>query len=302
VRSLTISSFSSALLFIFLLIFFFSCRPKGDNTFGEGSNVAVQDSLADFPQDSVKIYSAAMKKDIDLNVILPSSYNPKRKKPYPVLYLLHGANGNENSWTQYSPLMIYANAYDVIIICPNGGSTGWYLDSPVDSTHRYETFFCQELLPWVDERLHTRASPSGRGICGLSMGGHGAFYLAIRHADLWGAAGSISGGMDLRPFPKNWNLEEILGDQKTYPDNWLSHSVVGQLDSLKKGQPQLYFDCGEEDFFFEVNKALRDSLQRRGISHTYQTRPGEHNWTYFATSLPKHLQFFSEFFTKAPAI
>jgi len=87
-----------------------------------------------------------------------------------------------------------ADRYGAIIVTPDGGVDSWYFDSPVDPTYRYETFVTQELIPYIDKLYKTVADRSGRAIAGLSMGGHGALYLAIRHQELFAAAGSMSGG------------------------------------------------------------------------------------------------------------
>jgi len=97
-----------------------------------------------------------------------------------------------------SRLSKYADRYDFIIVCPDGNYSNWYMDSPVDSSFRYETYMARELLQWVDEHYKTIRSREGRAITGLSMGGHGAFYLAFRNQDTFGAAGSMSGGVDIK--------------------------------------------------------------------------------------------------------
>ncbi|MEE9361187.1 MAG: alpha/beta hydrolase-fold protein [Cellulophaga sp.] len=68
---------------------------------------------------------------------------------------------------------------------------------------KYETYIAKELIEAVDSNYNTDTTKSSRAISGLSMGGHGAFYLAFKHQDVWGATGSMSGGLDIHPFPKN---------------------------------------------------------------------------------------------------
>src|SRR5690606_13654335 len=143
-------------------------------------------------------------------VVLPDSYS--RQDSLPVIYLLHGFGGNYKNWVDRAPTVKeLADAFSMIIICLDGGKDSWYWDSPEDPTYRYETFFIQELIPWVDTHYKSRRSRSGRAITGLSMGGQGALYLSFRHQDLFGAAGSTAGGVDIRPFPKKWNMARHLG-------------------------------------------------------------------------------------------
>ena len=122
--------------------------------------------------DTVTTYSQAMHKDMPAIVITPDSYSPR--KDYPVVYMLHGFGGTYKSdWA--SPqwdVAKYADVYDMIFVTPDGADS-WYLDSPVDSTYRYETYLVHELVPFVDAHYSTRADRTGRAITGLSMGGHG---------------------------------------------------------------------------------------------------------------------------------
>lgn len=248
--------------------------------------------------DTLHVFSGSMQKTIPNLVILPEGYHQK-KQAYPVLYLLHGAYGGHMDWLNRVPeLPGYATKYDFIIVCPDGDPFSWYLDSPVDSSMRYETYFTKELLPQVDQQYRTRPNRAGRAITGLSMGGHGSWYLAIRHPALWGAAGSMSGGLDLRPFVHNWKLSQRLGNYMEHKENWSAHSVATMLDEIEQADLKLLFDCGVDDFFYPVNERLHWQLQARGIPHEYTSRPGGHSWDYWRNSLRYHLLFFADFFAE----
>jgi S-formylglutathione hydrolase FrmB len=134
------------------------------------------------------------------------------------------------------------------------------------------------------------------------MGGHGAFYLAIRHPDVFGAAGSISGGLDIRPFPGEWDLNQRLGDPKRKAENWEKHTVINLVEAIDDTGPKLFFDCGTEDFFFDVNNAFHGELLERGIPHDYTIRPGGHDDDYWTESIPYHLLFFDAFFDNAASM
>jgi S-formylglutathione hydrolase FrmB len=84
----------------------------------------------------------------------------------------------------------------------------------------------------VDNNYSTLKSPKGRAITGLSMGGHGALYLAIKHPDVFGATGSMSGGVDIRPFPFNWDLAKRLGSYAGHPKFGKKTRVINLLYSL----------------------------------------------------------------------
>ena len=132
-----------------------------------------------------------------------------------------------------------------------------------------------------------------RAITGLSMGGHGALYLAFRHPDIFGSAGSTSGGVDFRPFPENWELSERLGKYEEYPENWENNTVINMTHLIRPGQINLIIDCGTEDFFYEVNCNLHEKLLKEGIPHDFHVRPGVHWWTYWRNSIQYQILYFS---------
>ena len=236
-----------------------------------------------------------MQKTIFNIVITPDSLQNEKKLP--VLYLLHGAYGNYTNWTSKVPeLQKYANTYQFIIVCPDGDPFSWYFDSPIDSTFRYETYISKELVTEIDKKYNTITSNKGRAITGLSMGGHGAFYLTFKHPEIFGAAGSMSGGMNLEKFTNNWKIAQRLGDYKKHPNNWKNNTIINMVHLLKGKNTPLIFDCGVDDFFYEVNKELHTKLLQNNIAHTYIERPGKHNWNYWKNAIKYHLLFFSTFF------
>ncbi|MEN7547662.1 alpha/beta hydrolase family protein [Rapidithrix thailandica] len=239
-----------------------------------------------------------MDKSIKNLVIKPKTYLPQGKA-FPTLYLLHGAYGQYDSWLNKVPeLQTFADTYEMLIVCPDGEKTSWYFDSPVDKKMKYETYISQELVQWMDQHYNTIPKQQGRAITGLSMGGHGAFYLAFRHQDIWGAAGSMSGGVDIRPFPKGWDLAKRLGTYAQHPDNWETNTVINLLYLLNDKSLKLIFDCGTDDFFYEVNKNLHKKMVERNIPHDYIERPGAHNWEYWRNAIKYQLLYFDNFFKR----
>lgn len=246
--------------------------------------------------DTLHVLSESMNKSIPNIVILPDSYS-NQKEGFSVLYLLHGASGNYTDWpTKVPQIQELADLYNIIIVCPDGGFNSWYIDSPVDEQWRYETYFSSELIRQVDNTYNTSALKADRAITGLSMGGHGAFYLAFRNQHLWGAAGSMSGGMDIRPFPNSWDISERLGSYSEYPENWEKNTIINMVHLLDGKSLMLIFDCGVDDFFFDGNQRLHKKLLEKNIPHDYIERPGSHDWEYWSNALNYQMLFFDKFF------
>lgn len=247
--------------------------------------------------DTIQITSRSMRKAIKSVVITPEIYN--EKKEFPVVYLLHGYSGNYSDWiTKVPSIQQLADRYEFIIVCPDGGFSSWYLDSPIDPNFRYETYMVKELMPFIDQKYKTIRSREGRAISGLSMGGHGALYLAFKHQDLFGAVGSMSGGVDIRPFPMNWDLPKRLGSMSEHADLWEQNTVTNLLYLLTPNMLSIIIDCGTADFFYTVNEQLHKKMIDRNIAHDYISRPGAHNWEYWSNSVAYQLLFMHRFFTE----
>lgn len=238
-----------------------------------------------------------MCKKIPNLVVTPAGY-PMQKQSYAVLYLLHGAGNDFTEWFKRVDIGKYADNYGIIIVCPDGGRTSWYFDSPVDSTMKYETYVAKELVSYIDTSYKTLPKRNMRAIAGLSMGGHGAFYLSFRHQDLWGAAGSMAGGVDIRPFPNNWDIAKRLGEYSQNQENWEKNTVINQLHLIAGKKIALIFDCGNSDFFCDANRRLHQKMLEMNIPHTYIERPGAHDEKYWETTIKYQLFFFNEFFSR----
>jgi S-formylglutathione hydrolase FrmB len=249
--------------------------------------------------DTIATYSLAMKKNIKAVVITPDNYSTKTC--YPVVYLLHGFAGSYKDWAKNAKgFEAAADRYQMLIICPDGGKSSWYFDSPLDSTSKYETYIATELVNYVDGNYSTIRNRSGRAITGLSMGGHGALYLALKHQNIFGVAGSMSGGVDIRPFSGSWDISKRLGNYAQEPENWEKNTVINMLSMLSPRSLSLIIDCGTEDFFFKVNLELHERLLYLNIPHDYIARPGMHNWAYWSSAIAYHLMFMHNYFSGKP--
>ena len=263
-----------------------------------------QPSATQLQADTVEVMSEAMGRSIKNVVIVPMEYiyfNDAQATRYPVLYLLHGAYGCYSDWSKKTDLNLLANEFGVIIVCPDGQDS-WYFDSPIDPTMQFETYVSKELVEYIDSHYRTYADRYMRAITGLSMGGHGALFLAWRHPDVFWSCGSMSGNMDITQFPDSWHIKDRLGEQAANPQLWRDHAVCNQVDRLKNSTltpaQNIIIDDGLNDIFIKNNIALHEQLVAAGIDHDFTVRPGRHSWDYWVNSLDYHMVFFKKAFDR----
>lgn len=232
-------------------------------------------------------------------VVRPEQYSAEGDTTrYPVVYLLNGFSGNHTSWPSLQPALdSLATVHNMIFVCPDGRDS-WYWDSPEVPEMRMESAIINDLIPTIDSLYRTDATRGGRAVTGLSMGGQGAMWLSMRHSDLFGSAGTTSGGVDIRPFPEKWKMAKWLGAEAANQSRWDEYAIVNVAKSLEPGQLNLIIDCGYDDFFATVNDDLHKVLLDRKIPHDYIVRPGVHNRDYWRNSILYQLQFFDECFKK----
>ncbi|GAB3529585.1 alpha/beta hydrolase family protein [Pontibacter brevis] len=254
--------------------------------------------------DTLEIKSMSMQKIIKAAVVVPGGYK-KSKKRYPVLYLLHGGTGSYRDWLSKTPdktlLHRLADEYNLLIVTPDAGPTSYYFDNPLDKSRQYETFISKELIEKIDATYRTVQDRKGRVIAGLSMGGHGAIFLSAKHPELYCAAGSMSGVMDINTatwkVPAEFaqlraqNFADLLGPPAAQGHPYPAHTAVGLTDQMKANDVKLMFDCGVDDFLVETNRALHRLLLANGTPHDYIERPGAHTWEYWENALPYQVLF-----------
>lgn len=248
--------------------------------------------------DTVSVYSKAMNKSFNCVVIKPDIVQD-RPIALPVVYLLHGYSGNFSNWISKVPeLKQYTDQYRLMIVCPDGGFSSWYFDSPIDPSMRYETYIGKEVPDYIDAHYATIKDRTGRAITGLSMGGHGGLFLGFRHADAFGACGSMSGGISLADSRSRFDVSKRIGDTLAYAGNWNTYSVTNVTEKYPADSLAIIIDCGTEDFFYASNHSLHEKMLRLKIPHDYIERPGKHDWAYWSNAVKYQLLFFSNYFRK----
>ncbi|HYA39724.1 MAG TPA: alpha/beta hydrolase family protein [Syntrophobacteraceae bacterium] len=213
---------------------------------------------------------------------------------YPVLYLLHGAYDGYTAWKDHAEKEIcdLVSEYRIVVVTPEGGSFGWYADSRFLKKNQVEAYFLKELIPDVEKNVPTNGL---RSIAGLSMGGHGAFVLCLRHPGVFTSVSSMSGILDITRHKKQWRLPEVFGP---YGDDnmadWEQHSV---LKLIERGSdkllsvPMLISVSTGDRYSIEENRLVHKQLEKMNVRHLYYESPGAHDWAYWTSQLPLHVSF-----------
>ncbi len=209
---------------------------------------------------------------------------------HPVLYLLHGLSDDDTIWQRRTALERYAESLPFAIIMPNG-YRGFYTDTAAGARHW--TFLSEELPALVQALLPVSGAREDTFAAGLSMGGYGAFKLALRGPDRFAAAASLSGALDVVRFARAMpsdaaaDMRAIFGD----PDG-----LAGGPDDLFQAaraaaagagpRPKLWQACGSDDYLYEDNRRFRDHALALGLDLAWIEAPGAHTWDFW----DRHIQ------------
>ena len=204
-----------------------------------------------------------------VTVYTPYGYETSGKK-YPVLYLLHGAGGDEEAWTSMGRtaqildnLIEKGLAQPMIVVMPNG-NPGQQAAQPLGLPEKqidrrdpamadaYVKSLCTEIVPFIEKNFRVIAKSESRAIAGLSMGG-----------------GHTITATNLYPAMFDWIC----------PLSAAGSSTAEQITALKKAGVKLYFlACGTSDFLWEQSVTLDKTMTDCGLEHTFYKSDGGHVW------------------------
>ena len=224
------------------------------------------------------IKSTVLGRTMKYSVYLPKGYD--KSKEYPVLYMLHGANGSNNDWLNGGKINANAStaasdgtAPEMIVICPDCGGDNFYCDNYKGNDIKYMTYFFTEFLPTVENLYAVKKDRASRAIGGLSMGGFGSLYYGLLHPEMFSYVYACSPATYIDGAP---NLYELL-----------SKADVSKL-------PGITIEIGTEDFLYESAGSFKQALDANKVPNEYITRAGTHDWPFWAACTPKIMKKLGE--------
>lgn len=239
------------------------------------------------------VFSKVLGMDTGLTVYLPQGSRNACSGDRPVLYLLHGLSDNHSTWVRNSMAALYAEQVGMALVCPEV-QRSFYMD--MDAGAAYFTYIAEELPRMCRDLFHITDDPAKTYIAGNSMGGYGALKAALRYPKSFAAAGSFSGAVDVKARFQaesfGLSLKEragAVGDAVQAQDDLLM--LTARAVNTGYRLPSLYLTCGLSDFLYEDNKRFRQQLDFLHIPYAYEEWAGEHNWSFWNTSIQRFLQF-----------
>lgn len=270
--------------------------------------VALLAAAAGLSATAGQIVTDTMKSDalggmpVRMNVYLPDGYNESNGK-YPVIYLLHGASGDEHDWTRFGGVAVTLDALikrgvirPSIAVMPSIGPQSWFADGAV---HKMETAMINELQPYVESRYKASTARADRGIAGLSMGGYGALNLSLKHPSKFCAAGVISPAI-YDPLPPETSAArrapQLMRDGKFDPELWKQLNYPSHVEKYAQQTQRvpMWIVSGDHDALgIAVMSANLYSRMLKVQPRQAELRivDGDHEWAVFRDALPDALQY-----------
>jgi S-formylglutathione hydrolase FrmB len=226
-------------------------------------------------------------------VLLPrrtlAEMKSRRAPKYRTLYLLHGHSDDHTAWQRYTSIERYAEELNLAVVMP-----AVHLSFYNDMVHggKYWQFISEEVPTLVRDLFSLSSKREDNFVAGLSMGGYGAFKLALTYPERFAAAASLSGAVDIRevvrvkkedPENKAWLVEmrTVFGDLSKVPGSKHDLFALAKKAAKNSVKPRLYQCCGTEDDLYPDNIRFRDAIRKLPLDLTYEEGPGEHNWPYW---------------------
>lgn len=262
----------------------------------------------------MEMYSQCLAMDTSLNVLLPevkhgTVLEAAEHRLYPVLYVLHGYSDNYSSWIRKSILEFVAREYDVIVVMPEVNNS-FYANQ---NGPQYYDYLTKELPVRIAQFFPASSKREDTFIMGNSMGGYGAFMLAINNPQQYAAAVSFSGilGLDLDDqyilmkipdFKHNWETSFRSADE-FHGSCYDLFSAAQRLDQMDTVKPGLFHFCGTGDILaYEMGKKFIDcTKENTSLQIRYEeVKDGGHDWATWNPYIEKAFTFFG--LTKRPSV
>ncbi len=227
----------------------------------------------------------------EYSIYLPASYDKNTLQSYPVLYLMHGGGGANTDWEKLHNLSKVANELiasgsikEMIIVCPEGNKQNmmyFNAEKKNDGTPewRYEDFFFNEFIPYIEGTYRVRTDKGGRAISGFSMGGGAATVYGVHHPEKFCMVYDISGYLRRQPLSflkgdpsASWR-QQIIEDNN--PIIRVEKSSAEDVKAWQKVDWKIA--VGDKDFTLEANMDMMKAFREKGVECAMYVNSGSHD-------------------------
>jgi len=249
-------------------------------------------------------FSESLGLSVSMNVILPQATSGRQigmeqrgsgDGRHPVLWLLHGLSDDQTIWLRRTSIERYVAPLGLAVVMPRVDRS-YYTD--MREGLAYWTFVSEE-LPAIARSFFPLSDRRGDNfVAGLSMGGYGAFKLALRCPARYCFAGSLSGALDVASLfsakpERDAELRRTFGSADEFRGS--DEDLFALTERLTKDNsaelPSLYACCGTADFLVESNRRFRDHCAAVGLPLEYEEDAGrDHEWGYWDLTIQRVLE------------
>ena len=233
------------------------------------------------PYEHMYFHSEILGCDKNFSVLLPKSYAKEPDRKYPVVYMLHGGGENDWEWANIPCQMISeavtkvtndGSACEAILVFPNATEVKSGYNNRDD--WKYEDYFFQELMPYVESHYRVIADKGHRAVGGLSMGAGGTFTFAVKYPEYFSSAYAISGHCTV-------DVENLAPEQ---------------LENVKT--VNFVIDCGDDDIAFDNAVKSYQTFKKLGIPVQFRSMDGGHATYYWYDGIQNALKYFTRHFSE----
>jgi enterochelin esterase-like enzyme len=238
--------------------------------------------------DELSMHSDILNMERKFAIYLPPDYESS-KRSYPVLYLLHGGGDDQTGWVQFGEVLHIAdkainkgNATPMIIVMPDANAVKRGFFNDPKNEWRYEDFFFEEFMPFVEKTYRIKGEKRYRAVAGLSMGGGGSFMYALHHPELFSSACPLSastGPLSLKETEQRLkrSYKDTEFSKSEIENYYKKHSAIELIKSMPEKDiksVRWFIDCGDDDFLYEGNSLVHIEMRKKNIPHEFRIRNG----------------------------
>ena len=245
---------------------------------------------------NINLHSKVLVLKTNVSIIMPEKYDDKN--PLKVLWLLHGLSNDNNSWYRNTNVERYVQDKNICVIMPSVDRS-FYTDMAYGN--RYYTYLTEELPAIFKSMFKLSDKREDNYVVGLSMGGYGAFKIALNQPERFAAAASLSGAVDLKAGYETMGAEDeeflymtnmIFGSYEKFVGSKNDLVSMAEKNKDNPNLPRLYMCCGTEDFLYNMNLGYKEHLDKIGVPFTYEQDEGfEHTWDYWDMKIQRVIEW-----------